>query len=595
VASVEGAGSAIPSEANGAPSSRQLSWAERADLVFRMVEGRLTGSIKEALLTGSVNATDGRAALTADMLQAIFERSEPDAKGTRADLLSRLIADGQVRADGGTDDDGQEAGWIEAAHMDVAFDTGAASAGQGADPTPRVIDAHGAEGQPVVTQRGGERMECGRLLAGAERDADGRLIVTTVSAADGVHVSREGGVEARANRMEADGRTGVAEFFENVELSWKDPAAVGGAGEGEGDFAVIRGDQARVGGEDRVIEIFGPGQLTFVTAPRDGESEPGELTVTCTTVMRFSDATGFIDCVGNVVATNHVSELETDVLSSHRVLVHLEDAAAAGGNAGDGPLALNARRVREVEAIGESMETAGGEMATAELRRYVLDASAPDGKKLEQFARLQGDRILASEVAGTLLVPGPGNAALYDARAVAEAAQANAADESGAPAPGQIRGATLFRWDGQLRGDSAAGTLVMKRGVEMVHKPLDPTRPELLLVCEQLQTRVEPATGAGEAASAADERKISQVEAEGAVYVRADRPGSPKRQELIADRLFYDAATGILLASASDGNRVTLFDSVRGAPIVAKVLEWNLATDTITVEEMSAVSSPLPK
>ncbi len=580
LASVDGGGAMIavaePEIAGRGTGGRRIDWSKRADFRFRTAAGRVIGSLQEALLSGEVVATDGRGKLEGDSVRALFVQGEADAEGKRPDLLQRLIADGEVLADGGADERGREIGSIAATHLDVEFETAEQAVGlTGGEPTPRVIEAWGTETQRVITKRAGERLESGRLLANTRRDEAGNVVVTRVSASEGVVVSRDDGIQATAARMEADGLTETADFFENVVLS-----RTAGAEES----AVVRGEQVRVGGEERVINVFGSGDFSFASASDDGE--PGALKVTWTNEMRFNDAAGQIDCVGDVVAINEVGELATDVLRSHRVVIDLEpvDSAEGGPSTRDGALAIEERRVREIRAIGESTEVAGGEMAVAELRRYVADEAHEGGRRLERFARLKGDRIIASEVEGTLLVPGPGDAALYDARAVA-AAKSEGTDLLPAGGGGQLRGATLFRWDGALTGNRAEGTLVMKRAVEMVHKPLDPEQPEILMVCEDLLTRMEEPGDAP--ASAAEENRLSQIEAEGAVYVRADTPGTTQRKELIADRLFYDAATGKVLAWAREGNQVKLFDVMRGAPVMARELEWDLVRDAIRVKEMS--------
>ena len=120
----------------------------------------------------------------------------------------------------------------------------------------------------------------------------------------------------------------------------------------------------------------------------------------------------------------------------------------------------------------------------------------------------------------------------------------------------------------------------MTRSVRVTHKNLL-SGETYQLHSERLTAVVLENTGES------DQLELVRGEASGAVYF-----GSSER-ELIADRLLYDAANGVVIGTAAEGNLVTLFDATRGTPLTSRAIRWDLENDVISVERPGAVVTPV--
>ena len=142
---------------------------------------------------------------------------------------------------------------------------------------------------------------------------------------------------------------------------------------------------------------------------------------------------------------------------------------------------------------------------------------------------------------------------------------------------------------GWVQPDRAAGRARLDGGVRLVHRPIGDTAAREL-VCTSLVATLRPIDRADtlQPGAAMDNRStLDTVEASGAVYARLT---SPERQ-LLADRLFYNAQTDLLEATAIDENRVTYIDE-RGMPVTAASLQWNLRDDRVDIIRPTPIVSP---
>jgi hypothetical protein len=248
------------------------------------------------------------------------------------------------------------------------------------------------------------------------------------------------------------------------------------------------------------------------------------------------------------------------------------------------------RKLVRAEAIGGVLEREGGANATVESRRYAIDPSGGDpARKLIQLLYAEGPRLIADDAAGTLEVPAAGVLVLRDHEPPAPGADPGSSGSD-------FRGDTRFDWDGTMRFDRAAGSVEMDRNVRVTHLRLA-DKQAVTLVAEHVSARgkARERRDGESTASAPDRFDLTAATARGAVYVAVGPwtdPPTPPSREMAADLIDYDAATGVLLATASPGNLVTVFDSTRATPASAERVTWNVGTGRIELHRAQPVVIP---
>ncbi len=550
----------IPGAGVLSEAQRRITWTDQSDLQFQVRDGSLTGALREASFSGNVQArVPEGGTVTGDFLRAVFTSTQK-----RATALTRLIVEGSAVADGGQD------GTLSADKLDLLFQP--PKDGRAGDPEPRVLTAVGN-----VRAVRGENSLVGEFVEATLRpvrggDADGRddgikkVAVEDVRALGGVRLRGERGLEAQTE-----------ELFVNV------PRQTGRLA-GRGSFIGRGGDRVygsviELDGAASRMNVIGEGKFVHQA---DGRSGP--LTATWTRSMSFDDRSGVVECHGGVVASTDPDGLKVDLTRGEHLRLEFtpapEDAGSlAAAEKGAAPDPERKRELLRAEVSGD-----GESEALVESRTYVRDADDPEGRRLVQFVRLTGVRIIADDVAGTLSVPGAGRAAIYDGRATTDRGQM-VAHEPGDLAQGRsFRGSALFIWTGAMSMDRPSGVLRLRRAVQMVHRPLD-GGPPATMECERLDATFAVPRGAGAAGDAGTE--LTRALARDAVYVESGG------RKLLADQVEYDAAASIAEATADENNRVTLYDNTRATPVTARSLVWNLATDRITVREPTPIVTPM--
>lgn len=526
---------------------REIRWQERVDFRLDAAKGPVgSGGVivpRDVLLSGSVEAREGAAILRGDSVRVVFDETTPSSGGAQEIAVERLVAEGSALAQDGT------GGRITADALDVAFETDQAT-GRAA---PTFAGARGS----VRAERGGESLRAGMVDATLATDAKGKTEIVSLEARLGVEtrlVRKEAGqsesstVDVRAERMNADRRTGI------VELQGA-PATIGRK-RGEESVA-ISGSSMRLqdSADGRGITVFGAGSGAF-SLPREGASGYANAQVDWRSSMMFDDHSGRIEALGEVTGFAEIGESERHTLKGERLVMSI-------GENSDGRRALTNAMIEGSEAPGPPAEV--------ELRRY---APRADGGplKLEGMAFLRGPAIELDAATRTLSSPGEGLLLIEDRREDTSAHKAPA----GIGAEG-ARGTTVFEWKGGMALSRATGRGQMDNGVRVLHRHAgleDITE----LQCETLKVYFQD-TPAG---SDAQPMRLERAEAIGAVFARH------KTLQLIADRMEYDAARGVIIAAAAPGNRVTVYDEAKGRHFVAEAAEVDLATGSWKAIRVSA-------
>ena len=443
--------------------------------------------------------------------------------------LRRLVGEGRVSADDG------RGGRLAADRIDASFDQSDDS--DAIDPSYLV-----AEGT-VVGERPDEVLRCERLEAALARNDDGDLEVLDFVAENTVEFSGRDGLRAAAGTVRGNLRD------RHVELTGDGASVARGS-------SSVSGPAITLDGEHRSMEVFGAG--TF-----DHEDDAMRLGAHWTTSMSFDDRSGELRCVGAVAAGVARGPLSREAISCDELLVLL-DAGAADAPVGTEIEIEQERRVLSLRALGESLQAERGKPAQIRSWRYAAD----DPQRPERLLFLEGDEINADDDNGTLSVPGPGTLVSADLR------------DGETDAPESARGRTRFRWAGSMVAQREAGVITFRRDVELQHVRGDGQQTDLM--CELLIASTER----DEDHERSETGRLRRAEAAGAVYLRSgDR-------EVAADRIVYDAQHGLAEATASPGNRLTMFDLQAATAATAEGLTWDLGSDRIELHRPGRIVSP---
>lgn len=559
--------------------SRQVSWNRRADLTLAVADGWITDRIKDASFTGKVLAEDPRGTLSAGFARASFEPSRAAGARTPAFSLSRIVASDSVALE-----TGQNAS-LRSQSLDVVF----AASAQGGTPDPVSLAATGE----VSARRDRWRLDAGALIATLTRESRGGVGVAGVRAQADVRLTGDR-LSVRAERAEVD------TTIERAEL-WGGEAAASIARDG----GAVTGPHMVVDGRERSLVVAGPGTFRFVReraagsapdvfgggsplAPALGARPSSQVRVDATWTERLTvdEDAGTVEAVGAATAVSSPTSAEMDTLNADRIALAftpLERAApdAAPGPHGEAPQAVR-RQLLRAEATGSE-----GALAHIDSRRFAESVGDFEDRTLERIIYIEGTRLVASDEASTMTVPGAGRLLVDDRRA--SKGRANQPQGAGPLELTGSRGTSVFSWVGSLRFDRRAGELVMDNQVRLLHRA-SPGDPVTSLECERLASTMRTASrvrAAGDAAPAPGQQtELVSAKAEGAVVVRS------AQAQLVADRLTYDALRQSAQAAANPENRVTFFDPSRPQPVTAARLEWDIVRNKVRVIEPSSVSVP---
>ena len=551
-----------PGIARSTDRAQRISWTQQADLQLRIEDQALAG-LQTAIFQGDVRAADAGGTLDTPYLRSEFRRLDDGSSS-----LSRLIAEQSFEATG---PDGET---LRGQRADVRFEPapGAPTGGRNVDPT--LLIAEGA----VTARNNTTTLTAEYLDTDLSRDDKGRVTIGERALARGSArfmqaVPGTPRIDARAHEIIA--RPGE-EHVTLLALTSETASVT------RGDTR-ITGPQIVLDGQARTLWVLGEGSLDHAITPPPPEVDGvHKVHATWTREMRLDDLSGDVDCLGDVVARAE-GPFVLDTMKAERVILELEPARESEADSititRDGEASESSGRLLHARAEGSSLHREDGSRASVEIRRY--DPASP-ARRLERLAYLEGDRIEADNIRQTLDVPGPGRMLLVDRRNESSQ-QASPGDAPATP------GSTRFDWAGFMNLNRKTGAATMKHMVQLTHKPW-PTGELVFLEAEDLVAMVREVavTDRRDKPARPDEieGELLSATATGAVYLRSDK------REMIADSLVYDAQTGIAVATAAPGNRVTMFEIARGAVVRAGRLHWDLIKDEIRVEQAEPVTVP---
>lgn len=510
-------------------SNAYIRWSDQADFEFATVDGRMSTDLLRATFSGDVEGKTGAAVLTGSVVDATFVAAQDGQR-----RLDAVLIDDAMATDG-------EGGRMKAGQMSVAFTDGAY--GDDADPT-RLIATGGVDG----VDASGTSIAAESLDVELRRERDGTVGIGVIETSGAVRYAGADGTRAIGTRIRADADAQTAEVVGA-------PAIVG-----QGD-SLITGGIVLLDNVRRRARVDGPG--SFEHQSPDGVS----VVAKWNDGMRFDDLAGSVECEGDAEVTA-TDALEVNTLRSKRVVLALKPGGTVDQQETESDID---RRLIRATAHGTA-----DEKATVESRVYAADR--PD--RVERLTYLEGATLIADNERGVFEAPGTGVLLLLDRRAAGESSQ-----DPGLPIGEVGPGLTRFSFAGGMQLERATGVAVMDRTVRVRHKSLA-TQDIIELDCERLTAQLSELDGVEGSAGSEIQGELRSVQASGAVYLKMNQ------RELIADRLAYDAETGKAIASAVEGNLVTLFDGERGTSQTARTLYWDLTTDRIEVDRPGGAVVP---
>lgn len=522
-------------------SPRRISWTQRADFQLARRGYRLRGDLEWAKLIGRVEAVDGQASLSGEMMDATFYPQGDERHGA----LRHLEVVGPVA---GTDGRGAS---LTGERLSVDF----AGRGEGRRTDPRTVSIEGS----ARASRDGATLRARIIDARLERSEEDHLVVAFVSAREEVRFEDPvNAVSASCDRLRGDATLRVADL--------------------EGERVVLRQGSDEIGGTqvhlnagDRIVEVFGAGWFA-----RRGDDDEAIAEASWTKQMVFDDRKGTLDCFGDARATWRPEALAVDDVRAERI--HVELTPYREASAGDEALGVRVdredRQVLRVRATGSALLEDGGKPAVVQsLRESPEDPPEGQERAILTLVRLEAPEVFADNEGGQIRVEHPGRLIVADYR---DAGEGDAPDD-----PSQMRGSAVFQWSRLMVVDRNEDTITMEGDVRMTHIRTGDNQTTRLL-CERLVAMFEDA---GEDSLGA--ARLRGVRCEGSVFARSGR------QELMGDELVYDARRSTLEAQAtSPTGRVTFTDARTGSPTSARRIFWDLKSDRVEVRQPGVLVLP---
>ncbi len=566
---IPGAGEVRLSDADAEPAV--VRWNDQADVFFDL--GERDGSrprLRRLLATGEVRGEAGASTLSGRDLRIDFaETLGPDGEpATRVDTAT-LVGDARVTtiARTRTDETVRERATIDANTLRVVF---AESLSPSGEPVPSTAFASGG----ATAEFAGDRLTADdiRLDLAPPAGNDENPTIDRLTAQGDADVRTAEGYRLRASTVRYSETDGTLEASSD---SPDQPASVAMLDYRRADglarqAAVITAPAIRIDRDPARLTAFGPGRLDAAFRDRSPATPPGgaldQAVIEFSNTMLFDDARGFADFDGTVNATlDRPGRRERFTAEGDRLRVDFTPGIVTQNQDAQSP---DAPPIEAIENL--RLTTSDDEPAQLSARRF--DGVGTAGRTVF-FLDLTGRTILGSGERGTIDVPGPGELRIVDLR------------RSGGtePSPDDARGAAVFSWLGDFRVDSRVDIARMSRGVRARHLHPEADAPTLL-EAESLAVFAGPGQATPQPArpgdapaglvGLGDTATIQRIVADGAVWAQQDDT------QLVCDNAVYERATGELTATASEGNRLTVFDAARAQHFSARRVILDLARGT---------------
>lgn len=556
---------AIAGDPSAPPSFRPrgVAWNEQADFELTRNAGRKTWDLKQTTLAGTVTGSDGQGAFDAEVLNATF--------APRNQLLHATLSEGSAIRDG-------KGAILSAETIDLRL-----RELMDGKTEPEFLTAKGrVEGRDTKNVLSG-----GLLEASIVRDASNKLIVKDIVAKETVNYGGPDGITASAAELRADVPARKA------DLIGKGSSIVQGPSQVEGGLI-------KLDGLAKTLRVEGPG--TFLT-DSDGESK-GLISARAgwTGSMSFDDKTGVLEALGGAWATAQPDRFTLDRMQADRVVVLTAPRAAAASptsptsptatptTPAEGTLAAQSgvTKTRDVVSVtAETVEGSGSGPARVESRMYETPVTigGTEGARLGRVQSLEGLRIIANNLEGTLTVPTAGKALMFDRRS-AEPANA-AAPEGPFAMTGGFRGSALFEWNSSMSFARSTGNLDLLGAVKITNDRPN-TASLFYLEADRVQAVVAGfETGAGKKPAG---ETLASADATGNVFARYKTAAAER--EVNSFRAIYTAEKSNLRVMAAPGGEVSIFDSATATPVKAAELLWDLGKDRVEIVKPSPITTP---
>jgi hypothetical protein len=236
--------------------------------------------------------------------------------------------------------------------------------------------------------------------------------------------------------------------------------------------------------------------------------------------------------------------------------------------------------------------------------KAVVDSQlvATDGRSILREFRLRGPRIDYDVLKDHLTVPAAGDLVVRDHTPLPPPGAAGAQPDNGL---GTFRGATVFRWRDRLDYDQTRRRAVMAGNVEVAYRGDDVRELPVHLVADRVLADFVPKPVVGATAAKPATRPASQ----GGLFANSGGGGGGDAtkldlklmtaygnvhvnrgtQELAAERLSFDPATGLM--TAYGGGRGARFTEAGGSQYTeADQIEWNTKTWHVRAQNIRARS-----
>lgn len=529
----------LPGRGDARSDTAGIDWTNHAHLTLaRDDDDRLTDRLSHATFQGSVSAGNDDAIILADELATDFDQADD-----RAVLRAARIARGSIAA---RTQPNQPARSLAADTIDARFITLAGRT------DPARITAQGS----VNATADNATLQAHTAVATLERDHTDRIAVRSAQARGDVRYTAPNNTAAAGAALDVDGPA------ETIRITGPDSMVA------QGDSTIHAAD-IHLDARTRRMTVEGPGR--FEHTLRGADALPaGRVLARWTESMRFDDALGRLNALGEVSVISTPDALTRDTLAARRIEVEITPQPIRDSVGGRGS---TTRQLLVARAFGDS-DADAYRPATVETRRY----DPADPERVTGLLFLEGDQITADNRAATLRVPGAGTLLVMDRRdenAPAQEAQPNTLGP----------GLTRFTWQGAFELDRNAGVAVMDDRVLVRHKTIAPPGSPAATQTAELATDTLTATFA-ESDTADNPFTLRAADARGSVRFLANN------KQLLADAARFEADTNTLHALALPGRLVELREPNRPAPLSARAIQWDLTRDRIEINRPSPVTLP---
>ncbi len=529
----------LPGRGDARSDTAGIDWTHHAHLTLaRDDDDRLTDRLSHATFQGSVSAGNDDAIILADELATDFDQADD-----RAVLRAARITRGSIAA---RTQPNQPARSLAADTIDARFITLAGRT------DPARITAEGS----VNATADNATLQAHTALATLERDHTDRIAVRSAQARGDVRYTAPNNTAAAGAALDVDGPA------ETIRITGPDSMVA------QGDSTIHAAD-IHLDANTRRMTVEGPGR--FEHTLRGADALPaGRVLARWTESMRFDDALGRLNALGEVSVISTPDALTRDTLAARRIEVEITPQPIRDSVGGRGS---TTRQLLVARAFGDS-DADAYHPATVETRRY----DPADPERVTGLLFLEADQITADNRAAILRVPGAGTLLVMDRRdenAPAQEAQPNTLGP----------GLTRFTWQGAFELDRNAGVAVMDDRVLVRHKTIAPPGSPAATQTAELATDTLTATFA-ESDTADNPFTLRAADARGSVRFLANN------KQLLADAARFEADTNTLHALALPGRLVELREPNRPAPLSARAIQWDLARDRVEINRPSPVTLP---